>query len=48
MVDPNAPASTRVRAAGSILSHTAKAIKIEDIEARLSQLERAADLQKRN
>jgi len=48
MVDPNAPASTRVRSAGSILSHTAKAIKIEDIEARLSQLERAADLQKRN
>ena len=43
MVDPNAPASTRVRAADSILNHTAKAIEIEDIEARVSDLERAAE-----
>ena len=34
MVDPNAPASTRVRAADSILNHTTKALEIEDIEAR--------------
>jgi hypothetical protein len=42
MVDPNAPASTRVRAADSVLDHAAKAIEIEDIEARLAALERAA------
>ncbi|HEY7336056.1 MAG TPA: hypothetical protein VH639_14300 [Bryobacteraceae bacterium] len=48
MVDSSAPASTRVRAAESILSHTAKAIEIEDLEARVSELERAAEEQKRN
>src|SRR5215467_5635864 len=47
MVDPNAPASTRVRAADSVMSHAAKAIEIEDIEARVSELERAAEAQKR-
>jgi hypothetical protein len=46
MVDPNAPASTRVRAADSILNHTTKAIEIEDIEARVSELERAAETAK--
>ena len=46
MVDPSAPASTKVRAADSIMSHAAKAIEIEDIEARLSELERAAEAQK--
>jgi Helix-turn-helix domain len=46
MVDANAPASTRVRAADSILNHTAKAIEIEDIEARVSELERAAESSK--
>ena len=40
MVDPNTPASTRVRAADSVLDHSAKAIEIEDIEARVSELER--------
>ena len=35
-------ASTRVRAAESILSHAAKAIEIEDIEARVAALEQAA------
>jgi hypothetical protein len=43
MVDPNAPASTRVRAADSVFNHAAKAIEIEDIEARVSELERAAE-----
>ena len=33
MVDPSAPASTRVRAAESILNHAAKAIEVEDIES---------------
>jgi hypothetical protein len=40
MVDPATPPATKVRAADSILSHTAKAIEIEDIEARVSELER--------
>jgi transposase-like protein len=43
MVDTNAPHSTRVRAADSVLDHSAKAIEIEDIEARVSELERAAE-----
>jgi len=42
MVDPNAPASCRIRAADSVLSHAAKATEIEDIEVRVSELERAA------
>jgi transposase-like protein len=41
MVDSSAPASTRVRDADSVLDHGAKAIEIEDIEARVSELERA-------
>ena len=42
MLDPATPAATRVRAADSILNHTAKAIEVEDIEARVTELERAA------
>jgi hypothetical protein len=42
MIDPNAPASTRVRAADSVLDHSAKAIEVEDIEARVAELERTA------
>jgi hypothetical protein len=42
MVDPSTPPATRVRAADSILDHTAKAIELEDMEARLAALERAA------
>jgi hypothetical protein len=41
MIDPSSPASTRVRAADSVLNHAAKAIELEDIEARVAQLERA-------
>ena len=40
MVDANTPASTKVRAADSILNHTIKAIENEEIEARVSELER--------
>jgi hypothetical protein len=40
MVDPTSPASTRVRAADCILNHTVKAIELDDLEARISQLER--------
>ena len=46
MLDPNTPASTRVRAAETIISHAAKAIEIEDIEARVAELERTAEASK--
>ena len=46
MVDPSVPAAVRLRAADSIFDHAAKAIEIEDIEARVTELERAADLGK--
>jgi Helix-turn-helix domain len=42
MVDPTTPPSTRVRAAEAVLSHAAKAIEIEDIEVRVTELEKAA------
>jgi len=42
MIDANTPASVKVRAAEAILNHSAKAIEIEDIEARVADLERAA------
>jgi hypothetical protein len=48
MVDPSAPASVRVRAADSIFNHSARAIEIEDIEARVSELERAAETAKQH
>jgi len=44
MIDPNTPASVRVRAAECVLNHAAKTIEMEDIEARLSELERAAQI----
>jgi hypothetical protein len=46
MVDPNAPASTRVRAADSVLDHAKHAIEIEDVEVRVAALEQAAELSK--
>ena len=46
MIDPGTPASVRVRAAEAIFNHAAKAIEIEDIEARVTELERAAAAQK--
>ena len=47
MVDPSTPASTKVRAADSVLDHSAKGIEIEEIEARLIALEEAAAEQKK-
>jgi hypothetical protein len=41
MLDQNAPASTRVRAAECVINHTTKAIEVEDIEVRLAALEEA-------
>jgi hypothetical protein len=46
MIDPSTPASVRVRAAEGVLNHAMKAIETEDIEARLAELERAADVSK--
>ena len=43
MVDSNTPASTKARCADSVLRHTSKAIELEDIEARLTELERGVD-----
>lgn len=43
MLEPGTPPATRVRAADSILDHTTKAIEIESLEARLTELERAAE-----
>jgi hypothetical protein len=48
MVDPGTPPATKVRAADSILNHTTKAIEIENLEARLSELERATEASKTN
>ena len=41
MVDAGTPASTKVRAADSVLNHSAKAIEIEDVEVRVAALEAA-------
>jgi hypothetical protein len=42
MIDPSTPASVKVRAAEAIFNHAAKAIEIEDIEARVAALEASA------
>ena len=42
LADPATPASVKVRAVDSVLSHAAKAIEIEDVEARVTELEAAA------
>jgi DNA-binding MurR/RpiR family transcriptional regulator len=46
MVDTNTPASTRVRAADSVLDHAKQAIEIEDIDVRVAALEQASELTK--
>jgi len=46
MVDQHTPASTRLWAADLVLTHGARAIEIEDIEARVAELERAAEAAK--
>jgi hypothetical protein len=48
MLDQHAPASTKLRAADLVLTHGAKAIEIEDIDERVSELERAAEDTKSN
>lgn len=41
MTDAATPAAVKVRAADSVLHHAAKASEIEDLEARVAELERA-------
>jgi hypothetical protein len=48
MVEPSTHPSTKVRAADSILDHSAKAIELEYIEARVAELERAAEAARGN
>jgi hypothetical protein len=48
LVDAGTPASVKVRAAEAIFNHAAKAIEIEDIEARVTELERAAEASKQH
>ena len=43
MLDQNTPASVRARAAECVMNHSSKAIEIEDVEARVSELERVAE-----
>ena len=47
--DPDSPAApcTRVRAAEVIINQAAKAIELEDVEARVIELERAAEAAKK-
>jgi hypothetical protein len=42
IVDSNAPTSTRVRAAEIVLDKAARALELEDLEARITTLERAS------
>jgi len=46
MVDSATLASVKVRAADSVLDHSVKDIELEDIEARVAELERVADVSK--
>jgi hypothetical protein len=46
MLDQTTPASVKVRAAECVMNHSSKAIEIEDVEFRVSELERAAEAQK--
>ena len=48
LVDPSTPHAVRVRAAECILNHGLKAIEVEDIEARVTDLERAAEQAKQS
>src|ERR1019366_9804894 len=44
MLDQNTPASTKVRAADSVMNHRLRAMALEEVLERLTKLERAADL----
>jgi hypothetical protein len=46
MTDPNVPAAVRLRAAEFVFDRAIKGIELEDIETRLTELERAAEAAK--
>jgi transposase-like protein len=46
MTDPNVPAAIRLRAAEFVFDRSIKGIELEDIEARVSELERATEANK--
>ena len=46
MADPNVPAAVRLRAAECVFDRAVKGIELEDIEARVSELEQAAEQNK--
>lgn len=46
-VDPNVPAAVKARAAYYILTLGTKALEVDDIEARVAELERAAESSKK-
>jgi transposase-like protein len=48
MLDTNAPAGTRLRAAEVVLEQATKAIEMDDLDARVAELERMADSGKRS
>ena len=43
MIDKTTPAASRVRAADRVLDHASRATALEDIEARITELERVAN-----
>ncbi len=43
MTDPNVPAAVKLRAAECVFDRAMKGIELEDIEARVAELERAAE-----
>jgi len=43
MTDPNVPAAIRLRAAAHAMDYSIKGVELDDIEARLAELERAAE-----
>jgi hypothetical protein len=43
MADPNVPAAVRLRAAECVFDRAFKGVELEDLEARLFELERAAE-----
>ena len=43
MTDPNVPAAVKLRAAECVFDRAIKGVELEDIEARVAELERAAE-----
>jgi transposase-like protein len=48
MTDANVPAAVRLRAAECVFDHAIKGVELEDIEVRVSELERANEEAKRS